>query len=143
MRVIAGKFKGRRFNALHGLDVRPTSDKLRETLFNIISQRVKESHFLDLCAGSGAIGIEALSRGASKVTFIEHSRRAYKVTNENLRHCGIKDDVQVIHQDALKALKHISADRMIKFDCIYFDPPYESDLYMPVLSLLGTQNLLN
>ena len=141
MRVIAGEYKGRRLKTLDGLNVRPTSDRLRETVFNIIGQRVRGKHFLDICAGSGAIGIEALSRGADKATFIEQSRRAHQIISDNLRACGIKDEVHVVNRDALTALKYF-ASHEIKFDIVYFDPPYDSDIYSPVLFLVGTRNLL-
>src|SRR5262249_30516767 len=84
MRIIGGDFKGRKLKTPHGLQVRPTSDRLRETLFNIIVNRVENAGFLDICAGSGAVGIEALSRGADKVTFIERSPHAVAVIQANL-----------------------------------------------------------
>ena len=101
MRVIAGEYKGRKLKTLDGLNVRPTSDKLRETVFNIINQRAQDTRFLDLCAGSGAIGIEALSRGATEVTFVEQSRRAHQIISDNLRTCGIENGVHVVNRDAL------------------------------------------
>src|SRR5258708_36328862 len=109
MRVIAGEHKGRRLKTLDGFNVRPTSDKLRETVFNIISLKVKDKRFLDLCAGSGAIGIEAISRGAAEVTFVEQSRRAHEIIGENLRTCGIKDAVRVVNRDAMTALKYFAS----------------------------------
>ena len=142
MRVIAGEYKGRRLKTLDGLNVRPTSDKLRETVFNIISQKVQDKRFLDLCAGSGAVGIEAMSRGANEVTFVEQSRRAHQIISDNLRTCGIDNGVHVVNRDALTALKYFAA-QSIRFDIIYFDPPYESEIYSPVLFLLGKQEVLN
>jgi 16S rRNA (guanine966-N2)-methyltransferase len=91
MRVIAGIYKGRRLKTLEGMRVRPTSDRLRETLFNVLAPRIEGANFVDLCAGSGAVGIEALSRGAASVTFIESSRKAAAVISENLRHCEIRE----------------------------------------------------
>ncbi|MGH9847800.1 MAG: RsmD family RNA methyltransferase, partial [Blastocatellia bacterium] len=88
MRVIAGLYKGRRLKTLEGFAVRPTSDRMRETLFNILAPRIEGARFADVCAGSGAVGIEALSRGAAHVTFIESSRKAAGVISENLQHCG-------------------------------------------------------
>src|SRR5947209_3515989 len=126
MRVIAGEYKGRRLKTLDGLNVRPTSDKLRETVFNIINQRVQGKRFLDLCAGSGAVGIEALSRGATEVTFVEQSRRAHQIISENLQTCGIRTGVHVVNRDALTALKYF-ASQSVSFDIVYFDPPYESE----------------
>lgn len=141
MRVIAGQLKGRRLRTLEGLKLRPTSDRLRETLFNILAPRIIDSRFLDLCAGSGAVGIESISRGASSVIFIESSRRAAALIEENLDHCGISAKAQVLNRDAIAALKLLST-RETQFDIIYFDPPYESHIYSPVLELIGETDLL-
>jgi 16S rRNA (guanine966-N2)-methyltransferase len=139
MRVIAGIYKGRRLKTLEGLRVRPTSDRLRETLFNILAPRIEEAHFADVCAGSGAVGIEALSRGARHVTFIESSLKAARTISENLRNCGIREGYRVINRDALRALKNMEK---AQFDVIYFDPPYDSEIYTPVMWLIAKQELL-
>ncbi len=141
MRVIAGIYKGRRLKTLEGMRVRPTSDRLRETLFNVLAPRIEGADFVDVCAGSGAVGIEALSRGAANVTFIESSRKAAGVISENLRQCDIREGVRVINRDALTALKYL-ASREMKFDIIYFDPPYDSDIHSPVLWQIAKQNIL-
>jgi 16S rRNA (guanine966-N2)-methyltransferase len=141
MRVIAGIYKGRRLKTLEGMRVRPTSDRLRETLFNVLAPRIEGANFADICAGSGAVGIEALSRGAENVAFIESSRKAVTVIGENLRHCDIKDGVRVINRDAITALKYL-ASREVKFDIIYFDPPYDSDIHSPVLWQIEKHGLL-
>ncbi len=141
MRVIAGTYKGRRLKALDGSSVRPTSDRMRETLFNILAPRIEDARFLDLCAGSGAIGIEALSRGAAHVTFVEMSRKVASVISENLRHCGIREDYTFVMRDALTALKYLSREEQ-KFDIIYFDPPYDSELYSPVLWQIARNSVL-
>ncbi|HMV51351.1 MAG TPA: 16S rRNA (guanine(966)-N(2))-methyltransferase RsmD [Blastocatellia bacterium] len=141
MRVIAGQFKGRRLKTLEGLTVRPTSDRMRETLFNILAPRIEGARFVDLCSGSGAIGIEALSRGAAHVTFVESSRKAATVISENLRHCGIRENYKFVARDALTALKHFARDQQ-QFDIFYFDPPYDSGLYSPVLWQIARGNLL-
>src|ERR687884_808487 len=104
MRVIAGYYRGRNLRSPPSDKVRPTSDRLRETLFNVLAPRIEGARFLDLCAGSGAIGIEALSRGAEHVTFIEASRKAAAIISENLRHCGIREDYSFVMRDALAAL---------------------------------------
>lgn len=141
MRVIAGIHKGKRLRSDQGLHVRPTSDRLRETLFNILSPSIDGADFLDLCAGSGAVGIEALSRGAARATFVEHSRRALTALVDNLARCGIGDEAELVQRDALSAVKQfIQAGR--RFDFIFCDPPYASPLYAPLLELLGTQPLL-
>jgi 16S rRNA (guanine966-N2)-methyltransferase len=132
MRIISGIYKGRRLKAVEGMQVRPTSDRLRETLFNILSSSVEGSKFVDLCAGTGAVGIEALSRGAEHVTFVEQSRRAAQVLNENLKHCGISEGARVINRDVVATLKYFTTFHM-QFDFFYFDPPYDSGLYAPVM----------
>ncbi|HXF40850.1 MAG TPA: 16S rRNA (guanine(966)-N(2))-methyltransferase RsmD [Blastocatellia bacterium] len=137
MRVIGGKYRGRRLKTVEGLAVRPTSDRLRETLFNIIAPQIKDSRFLDLCAGSGAVGIEALSRGASHVTFVDQSRRACSAIQVNLDTIGITSKATIITKDAVSALKQLTST----FDIIFFDPPYESDAYDRVLRELGRSDL--
>ena len=138
MRVIAGIYKGRRLKTLEGLSVRPTSDRLRETLFNILAPRIEGASFADVCAGSGAIGIEALSRGARHVTFIESSLKAARIISENLRSCGIREGYRVINRDVLRALKNLASEKA-EFDIIYFDPPYNSEIYTPVMWLIAKQ----
>jgi 16S rRNA (guanine(966)-N(2))-methyltransferase RsmD len=141
MRVIAGIYKGRRLKTLEGSSVRPTSDRLRETIFNILTPRIEGARFMDLCAGSGAIGIEALSRGAQYVTFIESSIKAARVISENLRNCGIRRDYRVINRDAIRALKGLASENA-QFDIIYFDPPYSSELYTPAMWVIAKHGLL-
>ena len=140
MRVIGGIYRSRRLRAVEGPSVRPTSDRLRETLFNILGGRVAGSRFLDLCAGSGAVGIEAISRGATLSVFVEQSRRACSVIEANLRGLGV-NGVKVICRDVHAALKQLAvADQ--PFDLIFFDPPYASSLYTTVLDSLGASPLL-
>jgi len=141
MRVIAGIYKGRRLKALEGVSVRPTSDRLRETLFNILAPRIEEASFADVCAGSGAIGIEALSRGARHATFIESSLKAARIISDNLRNCGIREGYRVINRDALRALKNLASEQA-QFDIIYFDPPYDSEIYTPVMWLIAKNDML-
>jgi 16S rRNA (guanine(966)-N(2))-methyltransferase RsmD len=125
MRIIAGTLKGRRLKTPSWNGLRPTSDKLRETLFNVVARRVPGARVLDLYAGTGAIGIEALSRGASHVTFIDHDARALRLIQENLRHCGIHDRYAIIR--APQSLPAAS------FDLAVLDPPYdEADLTAPI-----------
>ncbi|MBI4747327.1 MAG: 16S rRNA (guanine(966)-N(2))-methyltransferase RsmD [Acidobacteria bacterium] len=142
MRIISGQFKGRRIRTVDGLSVRPTSDRLRETLFNILSTQVVEARFLDLCAGSGAVGIEACSRGASQVTFVENARHAVRMLIDNLTALGIEDGVELIQRDVLKALKQLMTEERA-YDFIFFDPPYASPVYQPVLKQLGESKLLS
>ena len=130
MRVIAGSFKGRRLNSPSWDGLRPTSDKLRETLFNILAPRIVGARVLDGYAGTGALGIEALSRGAAAVTFVERDRRAQALIEENLARCGIADGYVIIRATvarALEAMRERSAPHPFDpFDVILFDPPYDS-----------------
>lgn len=142
MRIISGSYRGRKLKTLAGLDVRPTSDRLRETLFNILAAEVRDSNFLDICAGSGAISIEALSRGAAHVTLIDESRRAGQVIQENLRALGITDEARLLNRDALAAIKQLESEPRT-FDIVYFDPPYASPIYSRVMNQLGASSILH
>jgi len=140
MRVIAGKFKGRNLKSPPSLQVRPTSDRLRETLFNVIAARVPDARFLDLCAGSGAVGIEALSRGAAHATFVDRSRRSCQLIESNLNLCGVPEDQQTIYcSEASEFLRQWEGD---KWDLVFLDPPYKMD-YLRILQLLGSSPIFN
>lgn len=141
MRIIAGTLKGRRLAAVKGDAIRPTSDRLRETLFNIIAARVPGSRFLDLCCGSGAIGIEALSRGAAEVVLVDISRRALAVANTNVRRCRIETGIDLVQKEAAAAIR-LAENKGRQFDLVYFDPPYQSPAYSTVLSALGSSPVL-
>jgi 16S rRNA (guanine(966)-N(2))-methyltransferase RsmD len=140
MRVVGGEYGGRLLRTVRGQDVRPTSDRLREALFNILAPHIEGSQFLDLCAGSGAIGIEAISRGASQVTFVEQSRSACSVIRDNLASLGIKGQA-IVCRDAAWAIRSL-ASKGAEFDIIFFDPPYASGIYRTVLNLIARENLL-
>ena len=122
MRVIAGSLKGRRLNAPSWDGLRPTSDKLRETLFNILAPRVAGARVLDGYAGTGALGIEALSRGAAHVTFVERDRRAQTLIAENLARCGLADGYVMMRASVSRALADLQG---ASFDIMIFDPPYQ------------------
>jgi 16S rRNA (guanine(966)-N(2))-methyltransferase RsmD len=122
LRVIAGTHKGRRLAAPTWIGLRPTSDKLRETLFNILASRVPGARVLDLCAGTGALGIEALSRGAAHVTFVDRDRRAVSLIGENLGRCGITEGYAMIRGTAEAAA---ASAALAGFDLILLDPPYD------------------
>ena len=125
------------------MKVRPTSDRLRETLFNVIAPRIDGARFLDLCAGSGAIGIEALSRGASFVTFVDRSRKMCGLVEANLDMCEVPEDMtEVVLSEATEFLRRASARGFQRWDIAYFDPPYASD-YRPILDDFGSGLLLN
>ena len=139
MRVIAGAFKGRNLKSPPSMQVRPTSDRLRETLFNVIAGRVADSRFLDLCAGSGAVGIEALSRGASHATFVDRSRRSCQLIESNLELCRVPEEQRDIYcSEASEFVRQWDGD---KWDLVFFDPPYKTD-YLRILALLGSGKIL-
>jgi len=140
VRIIAGTFRRRTLEAPPGLATRPTSDRLRETLFNVLAPRIEGANFLDLYAGSGAVGMEALSRGATHATFVEQSPRAVKVLRENLEKLGLTAGFR-LHPSAVRAFfrkagsdaKHPAA-----FDLVFLDPPYDAaEEYATTLGLLG------
>jgi 16S rRNA (guanine966-N2)-methyltransferase len=125
VRVIAGQFKGRRLKAPSWDGLRPTSDKLRETLFNILAPRVAGARVLDGYAGTGAVGLEALSRGAAHVTFVERDRRAAALIEANLALCGVKQRYTIECGDVASVLRRTPRDG--KFDLVLLDPPYDID----------------
>ena len=136
MRIIAGIYRGRRLKSPPSLDVRPTSDRLRETLFNILAPRIRDTRFLDLCAGSGAVGIEALSRGASHTTFVDKSRKMCGLIEANLDLCRVPEEETEIYNDRATEFLHQAVARKLgPWHIIYFDPPYKED-YLRVLELV-------
>lgn len=140
MRVIAGSAKRMPLKTIEGLDTRPTTDRIKETLFNMISPYIADCTFLDLFAGSGAIGIEALSRGAQKVVFVEHNKKAIDCIYENLRFTRLEKGAKVYACDVFSALQRIEADA--NFDYIFMDPPYDCQLEKQVLEYLSRTNIL-
>jgi 16S rRNA (guanine966-N2)-methyltransferase len=148
LRIIAGKYRGRNLKSPPSLEVRPTSDRLRETLFNVIAPRIAGVRFLDLCAGSGAVGIEAISRGATHATFVDSSRPMCALIKANLELCRIeRSESDVIESEALDYLRRFVSkqpDSGKPWDVIYYDPPYATD-YAPVLNIFGARSsgLLN
>src|SRR5512146_1276860 len=144
MRVIAGKYRSRPLRSLRGMDVRPTADRLRESLFDVLAagSALDGSVWLDLYAGSGAIGIEALSRGAAAVYFVENERHAAALIRENLRGLDIQEGFEVIEQDVPRALRRLDAEA-VSADFCFLDPPYRAeDAYEEVLGFLSQSRLL-
>jgi len=125
MRIIAGDYGGRVIKSPPDARTRPTSDRLRETLFNVLAPRIEEARFLDLCSGSGAIGIEAVSRGASHVTFVDKSRRSCALVEENLDLLQIPEEQTEVL--ALSAENFAGRKHEKGWDIVFFDPPYETD----------------
>ena len=154
MRVIAGKLRSRPLQSLRGMDLRPTSDRLRETLFNVLAAGDPSAFdgnvWLDLCAGTGAVGIEALSRGAAKVYFVESSAPAASLIRRNLDSLGLsssaagsdKADFEVLNQDVTRALRNLEA-RDVTADFIFLDPPYRlQKIYQETLTQLAQSRIL-
>jgi 16S rRNA (guanine966-N2)-methyltransferase len=146
MRIIAGKFRSRQLKSLKGLSLRPTSDRLRETLFNVLGELVSGAMFVDVFAGTGAVGIEALSRGASEVVFIERHAPAAALIRKNLESLEVKKDARILAVDAIRGIELLakanSADNP-GLDIVFLDPPYaNAEDYDRVLSLLGSGALL-
>jgi len=134
MRVIAGSLKGRRLKPPSWDGLRPTSDKLRETLFNILAPRIAGARVLDAYAGTGAAGIEALSRGAASVTFVERDRRAQALIAENLAHCGVAEGYAIIRADMARAIPQLRAAGLT-FDIALFDPPYDQSADVEIAAI--------
>jgi len=132
MRVVGGEFRSRRLKSIPGLDTRPTPDRLRETLFDILGSRVEGAAFLDAYAGTGAVGIEALSRGAARAIFIERSKNAAKVIRENLASLGIEHRALLVNASVSSSLPRYKAD------IVFLDPPYDRENeYAAALTLLS------
>jgi 16S rRNA (guanine(966)-N(2))-methyltransferase RsmD len=128
VRIISGKYRGRKLKSPPSLKTRPTSDRLRETLFNILAPRIEGARFLDLCAGSGAVGIEALSRGAAHVTFVDRSRKMYALIESNLDLLEVRDEeFDAASKEASEFLRRRVKTAEEPFDVIFFDPPYATD----------------
>jgi 16S rRNA (guanine966-N2)-methyltransferase len=146
MRVIAGTYRSRILKSLKGLALRPTSDRLRETLFNVLGSGIQDSRFLDMFAGTGAVGIEALSRGADYVSFIENQAPSAALIRKNLTALKVHSGVAVICADAIRGLETLEAKVKTgdpAYDYIFIDPPYAATAdYSRVLQKIGVSNLL-
>lgn len=141
MRVITGVYKGRRLDSIEGMDIRPTSDMVKESLFNILSSEIIESDFLDLFGGTGGVGIEAVSRGAKSVVFIDNSIKSIKVLRKNLESLNIKDNVEVFNTDYLTAINKLHRNGRL-FDIIFIDPPYRTGIAQRALEKLCDDPIL-
>ena len=146
MRVIAGSAKGMPLKTVSGMETRPTTDRIKETLFNMLQSYICDCRFLDLFSGSGAIGIEALSRGAVSCVLIEKNKKAANCILENLKFTRLKDKAEVMNQDVFTALSMLEGTE--PFDCIFMDPPYDKGLEKDVLyafrdaSFIGEDTLI-
>ena len=133
MRVITGSARGRKLQTLEGSDVRPTTDKVKEAIFSIVQFDINGSEILDLFAGSGQLGIEALSRGAKRCTFVDESRNSIKVVTENVKTCGFADSADILNTESIGYLRTCRR----KFDLAFLDPPYNKGILEKALPLLA------
>ncbi len=141
MRVIAGTAKRTQLKTIEGMDTRPTTDRIKETLFNMLSPALYDVSFLDLFAGSGGIGIEALSRGASEAVFVEMNPKAMNCIKENLKKTHLEDKAVTLQMDVLSAIKRLEGK--YKFDYIFMDPPYNHEWERKVLETLSDGKIIS
>ncbi|MEK4199479.1 16S rRNA (guanine(966)-N(2))-methyltransferase RsmD [Cytobacillus sp. FSL K6-0265] len=141
MRVVSGQYKGLQLKAVPGKSTRPTTDKVKEAIFNMIGPYFDGGIALDLFAGSGGLGIESLSRGVEKAIFVDRDSKAVHTVHENLRICKIEEGVEVYRNDAERALKAIMK-RELQFDYIFLDPPYKKQQLVKLLEIISQQKLL-
>jgi 16S rRNA (guanine966-N2)-methyltransferase len=142
MRVIAGRYRGRRLRGPRGLELRPTSDRLKETLFNILNPVIGGAAFLDAFAGTGAIGIEAISRGAREVVFVEANEESCRLIRQNLDHCDITTGFSLLHQEVFRSLRRFGQSET-RFDIVFMDPPYHWHSYADLLDTLYRCDVLH
>lgn len=134
LKLVGGAYRGRRLKWLDIPDIRPTPARVREALFNILADRVPDSHWWDLCCGSGVVGLEALSHGAASVVFVEHNARSLQLLRDNLQTFDLKARARLQQQDLRRFLRQ---QKQLSASLIYCDPPYESPLYQPVVEQLA------
>ena len=132
MRIIGGRLSGRKLATFSGRRIRPTADRIREAIFNILSTELADAHVLDLFSGTGALGLEALSRGAASTVFVERSVEALRLIRTNIRSCGLLSQTTVIQWDIMKNLNCIRKTAP-PFDLIFLDPPYACGMLEPAL----------
>lgn len=141
MRVISGTARGTKLNSIEELSTRPTLDRVKESLFNIIQNKIQDSIVLDLFSGSGAIGIEFLSRGCKTAYLCDNSNKAINMIRQNLEKTRLQDNAKVINNDYKKCLQEI-ANEKIAFDIIFIDPPYKDDIAVDSIERILSLNLL-
>lgn len=141
MRVISGKYRGRKLECPLGDGIRPTTDRVKENIFNIIADRVPYSRFLDLFSGSGGIGIEALSRSAEEVVFVDRSTESISALRKNLNTLKVTENVRIIERNVEEAIRMLSMNEV--FDIIYMDPPYHVGLYQETMKILSEVSILS
>ena len=141
MRVISGKARGLKLNTPKNDDVRPTTDRVKESLFNMINSYMMESDILDLFAGTGSLGIECLSRGANKCVFVDSSRESIAIVKSNIKKARVENESIVLNSDFKSAINSL-AHKNAQFDVIFMDPPYYKNMFSDALSSVDDKNLL-
>jgi 16S rRNA (guanine966-N2)-methyltransferase len=141
MRIIAGTLKGRKLSPIKGLEIRPTADRVRESIFNILGNRVQDAVVLDLFAGTGALGIEALSRGASAATFIDNRRASLSIVRQNVMACGLEPRCRLMCCDICRGL-HPLKRFISEFNLVFMDPPYHNGCLIPAMTHLEASGCL-
>lgn len=142
MRIISGKYKGRKVEGYNIDGTRPTMDRVKESVFASIQNKIEDSICLDLFTGSGSVGLELLSNGAKKVYFVDNNYKVIEVLNKNMRELNVSDDYEITKTDFINALENYQ-NRNIKFDIIYLDPPYKMNYIVPSINLIKKYDLLN
>ena len=140
MRIIAGKARRLPLRTLPGRDTRPTTDRIKETLFNMLAPDLEGAYFLDLFAGSGQIGLEAVSRGSAYCVFVDNNRKACEVIKDNMDFTKLSDQCMLMNTDAMSALRRLEGK--YRFDLIFMDPPYNQDLEVEILSYLAGSSIV-
>ena len=139
MRIISGKARGTKLYTLKGENTRPTLDRVKESLFNIIQDKIQEANFLDLFSGSGAIGLEALSRGAKKAILCDKSKEACDIINENVQKTHLEENAIIYNMDFKKVLQNKINE---KFDIVFLDPPYKTNFAIEAIEIIFQNNLI-
>jgi 16S rRNA (guanine966-N2)-methyltransferase len=142
MRITGGMIRGRRLAQIKGTTIRPTSDRVRSSIFNILGQRLSDCTTLDLFAGTGSLGIESLSRGSEKAVFIDKSSKALEIIKKNLSICGYESRSVVIKDELPKGLARLHDFGFSKFDLVFIDPPYKKEYIAPTIAKLIEEDLL-
>ena len=140
MRIIAGKARRLPLRTLPGKDTRPTTDRIKETLFNMLAPELEGAYFLDLFAGSGQIGLEAVSRGSAYCVFVDHNRKACEVIKDNMDFTKLADQCMLMNTDAMSAIRQLEGK--YRFDLIFMDPPYHQNLEAEILQYLARSSIV-
>ena len=141
MRVISGKVRGLKLNAPKNDDVRPTTDRVKESLFNMINSYMMDSDILDLFAGTGSLGIECLSRGANKCVFVDKSKESINIVKSNIKKARVENESIVLNLDFKSAISSLALKKE-KFDVIFMDPPYYKNMFSDALLAVDEKELL-